>query len=998
MNKQVTDPFLAAYEQLNTAQRQAVDQIEGPVIVIAGPGTGKTQVLTLRIANILRQTDTKPENILALTFTDSGARAMRERLQQYVGAVAYQLPIHTFHGFADTLIRSYPEAYRTVVGGRPITELEQLRTLEEILSSGTYSVLRPVGNPTFHIRSIRQTIGTLKQEYISPDRLATLIEVEQAALAKEPRYHEKGAHKGKERGAYRTLAAQIEKLQELNTIYRAYQAYLNEQRLYDFADMITESVVALTENETMRLAVQETYQYILADEHQDVNESQNQIIDLLTSYHQLPNIFVVGDEKQAIYRFQGASLSNFLYFEDRYPGTTTISLTDNFRSGQNILDVAQSLITVPDETVMQLRVPLSSQLVTAGTVRLREFEHEASEQQWLIGAVKERLESGGTPSEIAVLVRTNLEVQQISQQLRAAGVAVTSVADSDIYQHPITRAMMSLLFACAHPSDHRALAEVLHGAYWSISTGDLIRVLSGRRYDRPLATIISDTTTLEALGVQDIASVHKVSSVLAETRTTTETMTPQHVLAKLLTASGFLQHIHQHDPWEGGRVVRRIYDEVELLVTSGEVKTWYDLPQVFATYQAYNIPLQAPFINVQSEAVQVMTAHRAKGLEYEEVFIPNLTDSRWGGTLRASPFRIAYTATSSPDDTLDDDRRLLYVAMTRAKHAVHLSYARQSSEGRERLVSRLLAPLLADESITTEDVGAFEATVVPTQTLAVPTADTLIDIDIITSLLYERGISPTSYNNYRSSPWNYLYRNLLRMPEPSTLSMQFGTVIHSVLERLVRTETPSTVTDTQLLEWLRHALERLPLSAEELTQLHEKGTQALTGYRETIVTQISNTSRSQTEVSLRASLSLPVPALPEVFITGTLDRIDYAPDGQVLRVVDYKTGKPKTRNAIMGKTTTNNGDYLVQLQFYALLLELTEQRHENIDYVLSFVEPDSRGRYREEVFQITDGELSDLKAGVATMVSQITTGACWQTPCDPNECEYCDWLPKKNVG
>ena len=315
--------FAQAYGQLNLEQKKAVDSIEGPVMVIAGPGTGKTQILTLRIANILLQTDTAPNSILALTFTESGAKTMRERLLTYIGPVAYQVPIFTFHGFASMLIREYPEAYEHIVGGRPISDVERIRIIEDCLQDGS-SLLRPTGNPTYYVTPVGRMISELKKEYVSPDALSNIIASQENALQGIEQVHTKGAHKGKVRGEYTKAEKNIEKNRALLHVYRLYESSLRTENVFDFEDMVSHTVTALQNNEDMLRDLQERYQYLLADEHQDVNGSQNKIIELLASYHDRPNVFVVGDEKQAIYRFQGASLDNFLYFKDRFTDTTII--------------------------------------------------------------------------------------------------------------------------------------------------------------------------------------------------------------------------------------------------------------------------------------------------------------------------------------------------------------------------------------------------------------------------------------------------------------------------------------------------------------------------------------------------------------------------------------------------------------------------------------------------------------------------------------------------
>ncbi|MEL6803886.1 MAG: ATP-dependent helicase, partial [Bacteroidota bacterium] len=436
--RQESEAFLDAYQRLNTEQKLAVDTIDGPVMVIAGPGTGKTQILTLRIAKILLETDTAPESILALTFTESGARAMRERLRTYVGALAYRLPIYTFHGFAETVIKQYPDAYPHIIGGRAATDLERITIIEQILEDAHFTVLRPRGNPAYYVNPILGELSALKRENITLEVLRDAIVREEVALTKIPKIHEKGAHKGKVRSEYQKAEKNLVRNQELVHVYELYQAMLRSEQLYDYDDMMTETVAVLESDESVLRDLQESYQYLLADEHQDVNGAQNRILDLLANYHDTPNIFVVGDEKQAIFRFQGASIQNFLFFEDRFSGTHTITLETNYRSGQTILDAAQDVIAVEDGPLLALRQPLVAATVESGVVSERAFSHQAVEDESLVAAIKALVGEGVSPDEIAVIVRTNREVEALSTRLRAANVPTIASAESDILTHPVT--------------------------------------------------------------------------------------------------------------------------------------------------------------------------------------------------------------------------------------------------------------------------------------------------------------------------------------------------------------------------------------------------------------------------------------------------------------------------------------------------------------------------------------------------------------------------------
>lgn len=993
MKKDSEQAFAEAYARLNDAQREAVDVLEGPVMVVAGPGTGKTQILTLRIANILRQTDTQPEHILALTFTESGAQAMRARLRQYIGTDAYRVAIHTFHGFAGRLIKEYPDAYPHIIGAEPMTEINKIELIESILEAEEISLLRPIGNPAYYVPHILRTLSTLKQEYITPDAFRDYIVTQEEALAQIPKVHEKGAHKGKVRGEYQKQEKAIAKNHELLFVYRRYHALARERRLYDFDDMIVETVGALETGSDMLLDLQEQYQYLLADEHQDVNGSQNKILELLASYHASPNLFVVGDEKQAIYRFQGASLENFLYFGDAFTGTHTISLTENYRSGQAILDAAHSLIEDPEGPAAALRIPLTAAAVPSSQIALGEFSHQHIEDAYVVDRIASLVDEGVSGAAIAVIVRTNRDVERFATLLRKKGIAAHASADGDILQHPIMAAVHDLLQVVTDASTDAALFRSLHAPYWGLSNKDMMTLLSARSYSCSLMELIGDTQTLASLGIEDVDAVQRIAHIIAHARTREVVDAPHTVLEYLLTESGFLRHVMQESPHEGARVIRRIYDEVEEMARTaqGGVLTLSAVVAVFARLRAHTIPLKAPYLSVASDAVQVMTAHKSKGLEFAHVFVPHVVDSTWGGARKATYFDIPVTKHIAADafDAIDDERRLLYVAMTRAQVSLCITYAHTNAEGREGIASRLLSDI-EDERFSVLDTAAFESSFDLTDDLAGAVKKHHIDAAFLKQQLIERGLSATALNNYLDSPWNYLYRNVLRIPEVQALPLMYGTAVHAVLEyatkhRVQHDELPST---SAMATKLHDALGALPLTKHEHTQLHEKGLVALTAYTDTLQSGLPQETKE--EYKLRVLFETGESDIPEIPLTGMFDRLDFDAAGKLLRVVDYKTGKPKTRNDIEGKTKTSNGHYKRQLVFYALLLELyDDERYATRTMTLSFVEPDSNGKIHEETFVITDEEIAALKEDMLSVVRAIKNGTFLDVPCDASVCDYC---------
>lgn len=969
------ETFIEAEKQLNSAQKKAVESIEGPVMVIAGPGTGKTQILALRIANILTKTDTKPENILALTFTDAGSHAMKERLRRYIGDAAYHVAIHTFHSFAGQLIGKYPDAYPNIIGDRAATDIERFSIIEDIVNDGNLKELRPGGDPLYYVKKIPSAISDLKKEYVTPDELALRLHELETRLLDLPKFHEKGAHKGKVRSDYTKEEKRLHKLLELNYVYRQYQQVLNDRHIYDFEDMIMETVSALKENEEMLRDLQETYQYILADEHQDVNESQNKILELLADFHDKPNIFVVGDEKQSIYRFQGASLDNFLYFEDKFPGTEIVQLVDNYRSTEAILNIAHSLIKSDDPDLAKLRVPLKAVKEKAkGRQEYRRFSHEAVEDDWLVSEVK-KLQAAGVPAEeIAIIVRYNRDVEHLAGRLRSAGLDVHASAESDILDHPVTKAAEDLMIASLEVGNEIALFSVLTHCCWGIDSGDLSLILAARSYKEPLRRLIYDEEKLRSLGVSNFENIKHVGEVLDEARTMSSTKAPHFVLQYLLKESGLLASITKDDPSEGVRVLRRLYDDIESMVREKQATTLVAVITQLKYRRTHNLSLTAPYIDVDQTAVQVMTAHKSKGLEFHTVFLPRATDNAFGKADKRDYFKLPLSKHEIfEDEGEEDDRRLLYVAITRAKVNLFVSSAENTTSGKICEPTRFLYQM-EDEAFVTVDTKDVEEVFRPEAILEQTRLSFRLNPADIKHLFLARGLSVTHLNNYLEDPRKYYLENLLRQPQPQSLSAMKGNAVHEILDRAVSmfVQNGEWMTISEANAQLRTALERMPIGTNDLTRLHENSLEILTGYLPRLGSNVTKSSRP--EMSLRVLLKTNDEELPEIPLTGKIDRLDFNEDGKVIRITDYKTGKPKSRNDVEGNTKSSNGNYKRQLVFYALLLELYGLEVKSPEFILSFVEPKGGGEIVEHSFSITKEEVENLKKEILRVSKEIISG------------------------
>jgi DNA helicase-2/ATP-dependent DNA helicase PcrA len=1021
------DAFEERYRLLNPEQRQAVDTLDGPVMVIAGPGTGKTEVLTMRIANILRRGKVPPEKILALTFTESGAIAMRHRLVEFVGQDAYRVEISTFHGFANRIIRDYPDYFPTIIGATSITEIEQVSILRRLLDTLSLKDLRPFGDRYYHLRAILAAVGELKQQGVAPALFSTIVVDAKKEFYENPDLiNQSGKYEGKMKGKYVTAAKQAERNIELATLYEEYQKALAAGRQYDYSDMIMYVALALEKDAELTQVLQGAYEYFLVDEHQDTNDAQNKIIEFIAGAANRPNLFVVGDEKQAIYRFQGASLENFHYFRDHYKDVVLITLRNNYRSTQAILDAAQGVSPREAALVAHAGHPEIS-------AHLAVLSSPAVEYYFITQKIKELIDGGGATSaggataaggaapakaeEIAVLYHNNKDVVPLAAMLEKQGVLFNIESNQDVLGDEEIKKLVRVLRAVQHFGNDVWLAEALHVDFLGIPPIDVYRLSSyAFKERRKMYEVMQYPAGLEAAGVSEAArtAYQKLFQHLSEWRRAAKNRGAGEAFEKIVYESGFIQAVLNHPTaTEKLAKLHALFDFLKSFIERQKNYTLDDFFTYLDLMEEHDIAIRGKDTVRLPGRVRLMTAHGSKGLEFDYVFIMNAVDRKWGSRshkesikLPTKIYRGVAEATGGDADAkaaseLADERNVFYVALTRARKEVFITMAKNDRDGKEQLPTQFIAAL-KENILAPLDTAPYENDFAehrveiefsPTDVDDAKTSKLpeLEDKEFLNGLFRAQGISVTALNNYLECPWAYFYRNLVRIPEAPNKHLSFGNAVHAALKSYfdvlsgINGAPGEDRGKAYLVQRFEESLAHEPIKESEYEEALEKGRRALPAFYDAYHKTWSPRALNEARIE-------PIPLEDGTLINGKLDRIEFLEDGadrEPVRVVDYKTGKPKSRNDIEGNIASSAGNYKRQLVFYKLLLD-KEGKRDMKDGVIQFIEPDDRGKMHREEFEITPGEVKVLEKLVLDVAREILDLAFWDKGCHEKDCKYCE--------
>jgi len=1024
--------FTEEYNRLNPEQRKAVDQVEGPVMVIAGPGTGKTQILAARIGKILLETDVLPSNILCLTYTDSGAIAMRRRLLDFIGADAYKVNLYTFHAFCNEVIQENLSLFEKT-SLDPISELERIELLKELIDElpKNNPLKRYRGDVYYEIKNLQSLFSTMKKEGWKPDFINQRIEEYLADLPNREEFIYKRKYRDfkagdLKQGAIDEQKERMEKLQAAVNQFEGFQQKMRSKNRYDFDDMINWVIKVFEENKRVLSNYQERFQYILVDEYQDTSGTQNSLVSHLISYWDKPNVFVVGDDDQSIYRFQGANVENMQSFADSYKEDLfRVVLVNNYRSTQPILNISKSLIDRNEERLINRMEGLSKDLLSSNdkvshlthSPQLHSYQTQRHEMIGITLTVEQLITSGTEPSCIAIIYKENKYGEELAKYFRLRNIPLYSKRNMNLLQIPLSRQLVLMLnyLASEHYipfSGDETLFEILHFNWFGIPPIEIAKLsieASEKRYsdeNSSLRSLLHNRSIQQPKDLFDTGSneeLKKASRIIEDIIAAVPNLTLQGLFEKIVRDGGVLSYImKQPDKHWLLHIVTGLFDFIKEESRRNPSLNLKQLVNIFELMENEDINLPLVQTSGSEKGVNLLTAHGAKGLEFEYVFFAGANSNSWEKKRKpGGGFSLPDTIfTTQPKQKEEEElRRLFYVALTRAEQHLIISYCCSNMDGKELEPSMFIAEIREQHDLTIDKKQVSDETEAEFQAIlfneeAAPEIEKM-EHDVVSRLLEKFVMNVTALNNYLKCPLEFYFKNLVRIPSPKNEATEFGSAVHYALEQLFRKMQAAEhfgakedfIAD---FEWYmnRH---RESFTLEQFNRRQEYGVEVLTNYYNKYIVTWNKIVAIERNISKVTVNGVPV--------KGKLDKLEF--DGHDVNVVDYKTGDPdkaKPKLEAPNAKQPDGGDYWRQAVFYKLLVDNYDQKKwQVVSSEFDFIEPDSKKEYRKKKIIINPEDLATVSEQIRTVWEKIQSHDFY-TGCGKKDCHWCNFVKTNELA
>jgi ATP-dependent DNA helicase UvrD/PcrA len=897
-------------EGLNPEQLAAVNHTDGPMLVVAGAGTGKTKVITERIARLIESGRAKPTEVLALTFTEKAAREMEERLYGLIGWESFSVPVMTFHAFGTELLGRFASHIGRSIRGGLINDTQKALLLTQQIDRISLSYYGPQSNIYEFMEGVVDYIGRLQNSAVEPRDYIKYVDQIRTDSNIHPR--------------------DIEEQADLAKIYKLYQEIKEETGTYDFHDQIALPLRILKERPNLAERLANEYKYVLVDEYQDTNRDQDSL--LRTFVGSKGNLFAVGDDDQAIYGFRGADIGNILSYTQHFEVPTPVVLTTNYRSGQGILDVAYQLITKNNPERLEDRLGLNKKLKAVrqeAVAKYVPYLTTPDEQDGVLKDIEARIKRGESPGDIAVLASTHGPLKLLAKSMRSRGVPYALSTVVSIFDQPELISLWYLIKWIAGRADDEEIAHVMAGPFFRWRSSMFRQLVRDAR---------EKIITLEEVLQNDVdpQSVDLMAR-LALWRQWAKDEPVSRLVYRLVFDTGKAEE--WRDKADKSPRMVRVFEDLQRFLEQLQNFESVSVDRTVGNY--LKIFPSPPTLEVQEpvgdeEGVQLLTVHAAKGLEFETVYIIACTQRSWSGSGNMRGFEVPEELkgkeTLPPEHEL---RRLMYVAVTRAKRNLIISCALAGAGGGRQTPSRFIEELFGKKVFDTkpqaEKSEKMEILLNQLQRFY-PMRESTNDI----SLPFENSdgwidLSVTQLGMYDICPFEFYLENVLQIKQPIGPQLEFGKIMHKAFESYFKADLSGQMVTREELHAIIDGMwnDR----GYELRQTAENDRKLAHQTLDNFINQQEKRGDRQIVASER-SVGFELKAA-KLKVRGKVDALFDLKPG--VEIVDFKTGRTKTDPEKLARMAKEN----FQLRTYALAYEIASGKvpdRVTLDYVVTGVE------------------------------------------------------------
>jgi DNA helicase II / ATP-dependent DNA helicase PcrA len=850
----------------NSRQKQAITHETGPLLIVAGAGTGKTSVITGRIKHLIQTKQVDPYHIFAATFTQKAAEEMHHRLSTVMPYGYLEPWLGTFHSLCDRLLKIEGLEVGLNINFKIMSQADQWLFLKSHLRDLKLGYYRPLGNPDKFISALITFFSRLQDDDISPAEFATF-------LSKHPPKTDDQAE-----------VIEHERLLDLAQAYQRYESCKQEAAVLDYGDLMTYTLRLFRTRPNILAKYQQTFKHLLIDEFQDTNYAQFELIKLLAPPNANPNLVVVGDDDQSIYKFRGASIANILEFKAIYPQAKEVVLIQNYRSSQPILDAAYRLISANNPQRLEIKLGLDKHLKSqaqpkvAVTPQVIESATLDQEVDFTIQTIAHLNQDQGLEyQDIAILARANAHLEPYALALKNAGIPYQLIANYGLYDQPEVRDLINLLRVIIDPEDSLSLFSLSQSSLSTIPTNFSFNLLANaKKTSQSLWDVFQAS---EAQEIQDLVSLITTSQKKAAKTNVSR------LLYDLISSSGYIEQFLTQETLENQLKltnINKFFDKVKQFEAVNQDKSVLHFVQTLELWlEAGENPGQAQIEDV--DTVKLMTIHAAKGLEFSAVFLGNLIAGRFPSSNRRDAITVpdALIKETLPTGNvhLQEERRLFYVALTRAKSHLYLTYALDVGGARKRIPSGFIAETGLPITLLTTDASTSMSRPPPSNTTSSPLLH-----PTITTLSYSQ------LATFKKCPLRYKYRYLLHVPAKPHHSAAYGQTIHATLETFHRHEMHGDpLSLPMLLEVYQACFINEGYESKSLRQeMYAAGEAALTAYYDRYRQILAKPYMLEQRFRIKFG---------DVYLVGKIDRIDQLSD-DTYEIIDYKTGSPANQKSV----------------------------------------------------------------------------------------------------